>query len=115
MNNIAEYIQAFLNNKEMKRQLVHHKIYHAQEPSFATPEKKLSSFIQDALYKRNITQLYTHQVKAINAINQGHDIVITSPTASGKSLTYTIPILEKYLENPSSHALYLFPLKASCS
>lgn len=112
MNTITEYIQAFLNNKEMKRQLAYHKIFDTQKASFAMPTKPLSFFIQQALLKRGITQLYSHQAKAINAINQGNNIVITSPTASGKSLTYTIPILEKYLEDPSSHALYLFPLKA---
>ena len=112
MKSIAEYINAFLNNKTMKQQLVHHKIYEAQDPCFAMPLHELSPLIQKALLKRGITKLYSHQAKAINTIRQGKNLVITSPTASGKSLVYTIPILEKYLQDTSSHALYLFPLKA---
>ncbi|MCP3955755.1 MAG: DEAD/DEAH box helicase, partial [Desulfobacterales bacterium] len=54
----------------------------------------------------------SHQAQAIDLIRNGQHVVMATPTASGKSLVYTVPILEKVLANPESRALYLSPLKA---
>ena len=60
-----------------------------------------------------INSLYRHQNKAIQEIWAGNDVIIATPTASGKSLIYNIPIINKWLKNGgNSRALYLFPLKA---
>lgn len=56
--------------------------------------------------------LYQFQAEAIGAALDGHDVVVTTPTASGKTLTYTIPILDALLRNPNATALYLSPLVA---
>ena len=65
-----------------------------------------------ALHKRDITTPYTHQAKAIAAIRAGRHVTLTTPTASGKTLCYNIPVLERLLEDRQSRALYLFPTKA---
>jgi len=68
--------------------------------------------LQVALQSRGITELYSHQVEAFYAATAGKDVVIATPTASGKSLCYNIPILNHLSQDPSARALYLFPTKA---
>jgi DEAD/DEAH box helicase domain-containing protein len=68
--------------------------------------------ITQALTARGIASLFSHQTAAITAVAQGHHVVTATATASGKSLSYTIPVLQRILERQSSRALYLFPTKA---
>ena len=68
--------------------------------------------LRAALEARGIAQLYTHQAEAIEHALQGQHVVVTTPTASGKTLCYNVPILHTILQDPSSRALYLFPTKA---
>jgi DEAD/DEAH box helicase domain-containing protein len=56
--------------------------------------------------------LYRHQATAITAVRQGQDVIITTPTASGKTLAFNVPILEMLIEDPNACALYIYPLKA---
>ena len=72
----------------------------------------LSPILSEALNKRGIDSLYTHQRKAYDLVRSGHDIVIVTPTASGKTLCYNLPILQTLLEMSNARALYLFPTKA---
>jgi DEAD/DEAH box helicase domain-containing protein len=65
-----------------------------------------------ALSRRGITSLYSHQAEAIDAVRAGEDIVVVTPTASGKSLCYNLPVLQSIAEDPAARALYLFPTKA---
>ena len=68
--------------------------------------------LRDALDARGIRQLYTHQAAAIEHALGGRSVVITTPTASGKTLCYNVPVLNAILQDVSSRALYLFPTKA---
>src|SRR5687768_342737 len=68
--------------------------------------------LQAALERRGITQLYTHQAEAFAHVAAGRNIVVTTPTASGKTLCYNLPVLDAVLRNPAARALYLFPTKA---
>src|SRR6266852_167628 len=61
---------------------------------------------------KGIRQLYSHQAAAAEAIHAGKNVVIVTPTASGKTLCYNLPVLNAILENSDSRALYLFPTKA---
>ncbi|HYL64963.1 MAG TPA: DEAD/DEAH box helicase [Candidatus Methylomirabilis sp.] len=61
---------------------------------------------------KGIQQLYTHQAGAAEAVHAGKNIVVVTPTASGKTLCYNLPILHAILENTDTRALYLFPTKA---
>jgi DEAD/DEAH box helicase domain-containing protein len=65
-----------------------------------------------ALRGRGIEQLYSHQAEALAELCAGRDVVIVTPTASGKSLCYDLPVLQALAEDPSARALYLFPTKA---
>ena len=68
--------------------------------------------LRDVLRARGIEQLYTHQAAAIEHALAGRNVVITTPTASGKTLCYNAPVLSTVLNDPSARALYLFPTKA---
>ncbi|MFT8871210.1 MAG: DEAD/DEAH box helicase [Sporolactobacillus sp.] len=68
--------------------------------------------LQQALQSRGISSLYTHQACAYNAALAGEDLVLETPTASGKTLCYNLPVLQTILNDPSSRALYFFPTKA---
>ncbi|HSM58908.1 MAG TPA: DEAD/DEAH box helicase [Candidatus Sulfomarinibacteraceae bacterium] len=68
--------------------------------------------LSQALRQRGVEQLYTHQATAIDAVLDGADVVVATGTASGKSLCYTIPVLQTLLTEPTAQALYLFPTKA---
>jgi len=66
----------------------------------------------DSYLKRSGIRLYRHQAEAIEAFRAGHDLIITTPTASGKTLAFNIPVLETLLEDEDACAIYVYPLKA---
>ncbi len=82
-----------------------------QEPVFGT-WPPLDSRLTRALSLRGIDRPYIHQAEAIEAARNGRHVVIVTPTASGKTLCYNVPVVQSILEDPASRALYLFPTKA---
>ncbi|MDF2938043.1 MAG: box helicase domain protein [Paenibacillaceae bacterium] len=68
--------------------------------------------IKAALANRGIENLYTHQFTAYETVRKKENIVAVTPTASGKTLCYNLPVLQEIAEDDSSRALYLFPTKA---
>ena len=73
---------------------------------------ELDHRIVNALKRRGVEALYSHQSEAVACALAGEDCVIATPTASGKTLCYNLPVLHAVLHNPSARALYLFPTKA---
>ncbi len=65
-----------------------------------------------ALARRGVERLYSHQAEAYAAVRRGRHLVVVTPTASGKTLCYNLPVLQRLLENPEKRALYLYPTKA---
>ncbi len=61
---------------------------------------------------KGIERLYSHQAQTVETVHDGRNAVVVTPTASGKTLCYNLPILNAVLENPDARALYLFPTKA---
>ena len=84
----------------------------ARSAEFAPLPADLRPELADALAGRGICRLYTHQAEAYAHVRAGGHLVVVTPTASGKTLCYNLPILQRLLEHPSSRALYLFPTKA---
>jgi DEAD/DEAH box helicase domain-containing protein len=81
-------------------------------PRYGTFPAALHPTLLAALAARGIERPYTHQAAAIDAVLAGRNIVLTTPTASGKTLCYNVPVLDRILRAPESRALYLFPTKA---
>ncbi|GLD96786.1 hypothetical protein PINS_up005469 [Pythium insidiosum] len=73
---------------------------------------ELPEALTNALAQRGIDALYSHQFESISATKRGDNVVLSTSTASGKSLAFNIPTLTALLEDPSSTFLYLFPTKA---
>lgn len=84
----------------------------ARAAEFAPLPSDLRPELAGALAGRGIDRLYTHQAEAYAHVRAGRHLVVVTPTASGKTLCYNLPILQRLLERPSSRALYLFPTKA---
>ena len=83
-----------------------------QPGSFVPIPRSISPGLRKALQRSGIQQLYSHQREAFQLGVQGHQLVVVTPTASGKSLCYNLPVLHQLLKDPKSRALYLFPTKA---
>ena len=73
---------------------------------------RLSAPIRKALVNSGIDRPYQHQAEAVNLALDGADVVMESPTASGKTLAFTAPMLHVLKENPGSHAMMIYPMKA---
>ena len=84
----------------------------AVEAAYAPFPAGIDPRLRAAFEARGVQQLYTHQAEAFDLVAQGKQVVVTTPTASGKTLCYNLPVLDRILKNPATRALYLFPTKA---
>jgi DEAD/DEAH box helicase domain-containing protein len=86
--------------------------YPAQDARHADFPDDLDPRLRDVLARRGVERPYTHQREAYDAARAGRDAVVVTPTASGKTLCYNLPVLDTILKDPDARALYLFPTKA---
>ncbi len=84
----------------------------AREAQWAPMPDWIQSRLVEAYRSKGIGQLYSHQAEAADLVHHGENAVIVTPTASGKTLCYNLPVLDEILKNPDSRALYIFPTKA---
>lgn len=109
----ADSFLAYLkSDPEYKNQIVYVQHIPAREARPGYLEHPLHPVLQERLEKLGINTLYSHQAQAINLIRQGNNVMVSTPSASGKTLCYNIPVLDTLLEDPSARAIYLFPTKA---
>lgn len=106
---VTEFIESIEKDKRFSHQIAEHKYIHPVEPRYRKID--LDDRLRDVLKKQGVELFYSHQVEAIDLIRQGENVVVMTPTASGKSLIYNIPVIESIIENPETRALYIFPLK----
>src|SRR5262245_5615199 len=105
-------LDQLLEEPSLARGVVHHEVVAARSAEHADWPDWLDPRIRAGLARRGIERPYTHQADAISTIHEGRDVVVVTPTASGKSLCYTVPVLQALAEDPSARALFLFPTKA---
>ena len=84
----------------------------ARDARYAAFPTSVDARLLSVLARRGLDQAYSHQAEAIDHAAAGRHVVITTPTASGKTLCYNAPVLSTILRNPAARALYLFPTKA---
>ena len=101
-----------LAEPSIARGVVHHAVLPARDAIHGEFPDWLDPRIVRGLAGRGIERPYIHQAEALSAVHAGEDIVVVTPTASGKSLCYTLPILQAIVDDPASRALLLFPTKA---
>lgn len=83
-----------------------------QEAEYAELARPLPAELEAIMAAEGAARLYSHQARAMDLIRQDEDVLVATPTASGKSLIYNMPVLEGIMARPETRALYLFPLKA---
>lgn len=84
----------------------------ARDAVWAPFPDALNPALRTALQSRAISQLYSHQAEALGHALAGRNVAVVTPTASGKTLCYNLPVLHSLLADPSGRAIYLFPTKA---
>ncbi|MCK9495952.1 MAG: DEAD/DEAH box helicase [Dehalococcoidia bacterium] len=115
---LADAVTALRGDSRFAACFTEWRAFPAEPARYADWPVALDPRIVDALARRGIARPYTHQAQAIahalhgGSGSRGNDQVIVTPTASGKTLCYTAPVLQSILEDSSSRALYLFPTKA---
>ena len=102
----------FLKNSLLKNAVVHHSVIPGRSRRLAQALRRFPAAVADILRAAEVTTLYSHQAEGIASALNGDNVVISTPTASGKTLVYNVPVIAALLENPDAHALYIFPLKA---
>lgn len=110
-NSVRGFIAALLAST-FGRQVAHHRVLPARAPVHAPNRRPWPKAIRDILTRNGIDELYTHQAHATDRIRAGRHVVVATPTASGKTHIYNLPVLERFLTDPDARSLYLFPLKA---
>ncbi|MES2209040.1 MAG: DEAD/DEAH box helicase [Chloroflexota bacterium] len=105
-------LERLLEDPSLASAVVHHEVVPAVDPVTAPFPDWLDARIEAGLHSRGIHSLYAHQAAAIEAVHQGEDVVVVTPTASGKTLCYMLPVLQALATDPSARALFLFPTKA---
>src|SRR5690349_12297917 len=105
-------LERLLEEPSLAAAVLHHEVLPARDAVTAPFPAWLDPRIVRGLEDRGITSLYSHQAQAVEAVHAGEDIVVVTPTASGKTLCYALPVLQALAEDPSARALFLFPTKA---
>src|SRR5215470_13604965 len=84
----------------------------ARDAKFRPMPEWVTSALSEAYRAKGIQELYSHQADTAELVRNGKNVVVVTPTASGKTLCYNLPVLNAVLESPDTRALYLFPMKA---
>jgi DEAD/DEAH box helicase domain-containing protein len=109
---IEQVLDAFRNSPEFMANVTAWRKLPPRAAVFDVFPERLDPRLRDALAARGVTRLYSHQTEAVRHILDGRNTVVVTPTASGKTLCYNLPVLQSVLTDPESRALYLFPTKA---
>ncbi len=97
---------------EYRGQIVHVQSVPAREARYAHPAEPLPAPLAAGLDRLGVERLYVHQARALDLARQGRDFCVVTGTASGKTMCYNLPVIERLLAEPETTGLYLFPTKA---
>jgi DEAD/DEAH box helicase domain-containing protein len=109
---VTSVLEQLLADRSIASALVEHRLTPPRAAGHVAPPAWLHPRAMAGLAGLGIERLYHHQVDALEALRHGRDIVVVTPTASGKTLCYNLPVLDAVAADPSARALYLFPTKA---
>jgi DEAD/DEAH box helicase domain-containing protein len=109
---VENFIKFLQSTKRGSKSITHVKYIPPEEAVYQDFRSLLSEPVSLALRKSGIEKIYSHQAEAINLAGGGRNVLIATPTASGKTLVYNVSVFEAVLKDPSARALYIFPTKA---
>jgi DEAD/DEAH box helicase domain-containing protein len=105
-------LDKILSDPSFAPNIVMQKVLEATEGVYAPFPGDLDSRLAASLVRRGISRLYTHQARVWETLKEGRSVVVVTPTASGKTLCYNLPVLDALIKDGEARALYLFPTKA---
>jgi len=108
----AAFLHHLVSLPDYRQQIVHIERIPSQDAMSGKLDNPLHPSLQACLESLGISALYSHQSKALNAILAGKNVIIATPSASGKTLCYHLATLDALLHDKDSRALYVFPTKA---
>ncbi|HEX8833433.1 MAG TPA: DEAD/DEAH box helicase, partial [Abditibacteriaceae bacterium] len=108
----AQFLSDIVSSRHYRGQIAHDELLPAREARYENLSAPLPAPLQGALDNLGIAQLYTHQAQCVEIARRGESFVVVTGTASGKTLCYNLPILERRLNEVGAKALYLYPTKA---
>ncbi len=108
---VEEAVGRLKNDPRYSERVVHVEVMQQKRPVWGALERELPKSLSRLLEKKKM-RLYSHQVEAVEAIREGRNVIITTPTASGKTLAYNLPVFEGLIQDPAATALFLYPTKA---
>ncbi len=111
MQQISALVQHLRDTLGSQGQLAYLEATAAHSAQYGELEKPVAPLLQGLLSRKGL-HLYNHQAEAIDLARRGEDVILASPTASGKSLAFNVPIWDRMLTQPFSTALYIYPRKA---
>jgi DEAD/DEAH box helicase domain-containing protein len=109
---IRELLDELLTSLETGPHITAVRSFEARPAVFAPFPSSLDPRLVESLRSRGVQQLYSHQARAFEVVSKGENLVVVTPTASGKTLCYNLPVLQALVQQPDSRVLYLFPTKA---
>ncbi|NUN94776.1 MAG: DEAD/DEAH box helicase [Candidatus Omnitrophica bacterium] len=112
MGPLEKVLAVFRDTGKLGRDVAHWEVIPPRPAVFGPWPDNLHPEVARLFAERGIPQLYSHQSRAIEATLSGEHVVVVTPTASGKTLCYNIPVLHRVCLNPEARALYIFPTKA---
>jgi len=109
---VDRVIAELLADPSIERLIAAHRVLEPLAARHAPWPEGLDARLVDALRSRGVDALYSHQARAVQAAREGRNVCVVTPTASGKTLCYNLPVLDAIVRDPTARALYLFPTKA---
>ncbi|HKJ66201.1 MAG TPA: DEAD/DEAH box helicase, partial [Desulfopila sp.] len=110
--NVEEYLLSLKASARFGPQVVCHQTFDCLKAVYSRSSDVLSPLLCSRMQEIGVKGLYSHQNIALARISAGDNVLVATPTSSGKSMIYNLPVVESILQEAGSHALYLFPLKA---
>ncbi|OQY34280.1 MAG: ATP-dependent helicase [Spirochaetaceae bacterium 4572_59] len=112
MSEIGKFIDDVKGNRSFMENVTRWEVLPPRKGEYCPLPESLPSVVVKSLENKGIRSLYSHQAACYEAAARGENLCVVTPTASGKTLCYNLPVLKTLLDEPESRALYLFPTKA---
>ena len=109
---LSQLLHNLKTREDLKDRIKHVEMIAATPARYHAYPKTLSKDLIKVLEKSGFEALWAHQAHAVEALHHGAHVAVTTPTASGKTLCFNLPVFQSVLENPKARALYLYPMKA---
>ena len=109
---LASFLEHLARRENFEWKLVHHEVLPAQPANFGQIPSELDPRVSDLIRSFGIASPYSHQAEAIGLALRDRNVVLSTSTASGKTLAYQAPVIDRLIRDPQATALFLFPLKA---